>query len=153
VICVVVLALAVAMPATAGDKHHNCTASTDECLKKIQAKIQAKGWLGIEYKDAGDGHWKVKYVYPDSPAEQAGFQKGDILLALNGVEMSKKNKEAYKKAAHELGPGSKATYAVKRGGAKVKLTAKLGSVPREVMAQWMGEHVLDSHSEFKMAAK
>jgi predicted metalloprotease with PDZ domain len=152
VICVVALALAVSMPASAGEKHA-CKASTEDCMKKLQAKIQTKGWLGIEYKDTGDGHWAVKYVYPGSPAEQAGFEKGDILLAVNGVEMSEKNKEAYKKAVHTLGPGSKATYAVKRDGSKVKLAAKLDSVPRDVMAQWMGEHVLDSHLEVQMASK
>ena len=151
-VVVVALSLAVALPVSAGEKHA-CKASTDECMKKLQAKIASKGWLGIEYKDAGDGHWKIKHVVPGSPAEKAGFQKGDILLAVNGVEMSKENKEAYKKAVHSLGPGSKATYAVKRGGSKMKLTATLDTVPREVMAQWMGEHVLDSHLEVKMAAK
>jgi C-terminal processing protease CtpA/Prc len=152
VIVVVAVALAVALPVSAGEKHA-CKASTDECLKKLHAKIQAKGWLGIEYKEVDAGRWAVKYVYPDSPAEQAGFQKGDVLLAVNGVEMSKKNKAAYKKAAHKMGPGSPATYTIKRGDRKLSLSTTLDSVPREVMARWMGEHVLDSHLEVQMAAK
>jgi len=152
VICVVAFALAVALPVAGGEKH-TCKASTDECLKKLQAKIQHSGWLGIEYQDDGDGRWQVKFVYQDSPAEKAGFTKGDILLAVNGVEMSKENKDAYKKAVHELGPGSKATYVVKRGGSKLKLSATLGTVPREVMAQWIGEHMLDDHLDVKMASK
>lgn len=150
--CVMVLVVAVAMPVVAGDKHA-CTASTDDCLKEMQAKIQAKGWLGIETEESDSGHWAVAKVYLDSPAEKAGFKAGDVLIALNGVEISKANKEAYKKEAHQLAPGSKATYTVKRNGEKKQLVAQLGSVPREVMARWIGEHMLDHHAEVRVASK
>jgi C-terminal processing protease CtpA/Prc len=151
-ICVVVLMVAVAVPTVAGDKH-KCTASTDDCLRKMQDKMETKAWLGIESKETDSGFWAVKKVYVDSPAEKAGFKPGDVLIALNGVEMSKKNKEAYKKAAHQLAPGSKATYTVKRDGAKKELVAQLGTVPREVMAQWVGEHMLDQHTQVRVASK
>jgi C-terminal processing protease CtpA/Prc len=151
-ICLVVLIVAVAVPTVAGDKH-KCTASTDDCLRKMQDKMETKAWLGIESKEIDSGFWAVKKVYVDSPAEKAGFKRGDVLIALNGVEMSKKNKEAYKKAAHQLAPGSKATYTVKRDGAKKELVAQLGTVPREVMAQWVGEHMLDQHAQIRVASK
>ena len=151
-VCVVVLMCAVAVPTGAGDKH-KCTASTDDCLRKMQDKMETKAWLGIETKETDAGHWAVAKVYSNSPAEKAGFENGDILLALNGVEMSKANKEAYKKAAHQLAPGSKATYTVKRDGAKKQLEAQLGTVPREVMALWIGEHMLDQHTEIRVASK
>ena len=151
-ICVVVLMVAVAVPTVAGDKH-KCTASTEDCLRKMQDKMETKAWLGIESKETDSGFWAVKKVYAESPAEKAGFEPGDVLIALNGVEMSKKNKEAYKKAAHQLAPGSKATYTVKRDGAKKQLEAQLGTVPREVMARWVGEHMLDQHTQVRVASK
>jgi C-terminal processing protease CtpA/Prc len=151
-ICVVVLVVAVAMPVMAGDKHA-CTASTDDCLKKMQTKMQAKGWLGVETEETDSGHWAVNKVYLDSPAAQAGFQAGDVLIALNGVEMSKQNKEAYKEAASELGPGSKVTYTIKREGGKKQFEVQLGSVPRELMAQWVGEHMLAYHTQVRVASK
>jgi C-terminal processing protease CtpA/Prc len=151
-ICVVVLMVAVAIPTVAGDKH-NCSASADDCLRKMQDKMETKAWLGIETEETDSGFWAVNKVYLDSPAEKAGFKAGDVLLALNGVEMSKKNKEAYKKAAHQLVPGSKATYTVKRDGSKKQLEAQLGSVPREVMAQWIGEHMLAQHTQVRVASK
>jgi C-terminal processing protease CtpA/Prc len=151
-IFVVVLMVAVAVPTVAGDKH-KCTASTDDCLRKMQDKMETKAWLGIETGETDSGFWAVKKVYLDSPADRAGFEAGDVLIALNGVEMSQKNKEAYKKAAHQLVPGSKATYTVKRDGAKKQLEAQLGTVPREVMAQWVGEHMLDQHAQVRVASK
>jgi C-terminal processing protease CtpA/Prc len=152
-VCVVVLMVVVAVPTVAGDKH-KCTASTDDCLRKMQDKMETKAWLGIEkLRETDSGHWAVVKVHPNSPAEKAGFKTGDILLALNGTEMSESNKEAYKKAAHQLAPGSKATYTVKRDGAKKELVAQLGTVPREVMAQWVGEHMLDQHAQIRVASK
>jgi C-terminal processing protease CtpA/Prc len=149
---VVALLLAVALPAMAGEKH-KCTASAQDCLNKMNSKMQAKGWLGIETATTDSGHWEVAEVFPGSPAEKAGFKKGDVLLAVNGVEMSKENKEAYKKAAHKLSPGSEAHYVVKRQGGKVKLTAELESVPREVQAKWVGDHMIESHVEVQVASK
>jgi len=151
-ICVAVLMVAVAMPTVAGDTH-NCTASTEDCLRKMYDKMQTKAWLGIETEETDSGHWAVVKVYLDSPAQRAGFEAGDVLIALNGVEMSKQNKEAYKKAAHGLAPGSKATYTVKRDGGKMQLVAQLESMPREVMAQWIGEHLINQHAEVRVASK
>jgi S1-C subfamily serine protease len=76
-----------------------------------------------------------------------------VLLAINGVEMTDDNKEALKKAKHAMAPGSTATYVVKRQGGKVKLKAELGKVPAEMRAQWIGEHLVDQHSQVKMASK
>ena len=121
--------------------------------QQMQDKMQTKAWLGVETEETDSGHWAVAKVYPNSPAARAGFEVGDVLVALDGVEMSKANKEAYKKAAHQLAPGSKATYTVKRNGAKMQLEAQLGTVPREVMAEWIGEHMLDQHTEVRVASK
>ena len=138
--------------AMAGDKQP-CTADTQECLNKMMAKIQAKGWLGVETEQLENGRWQVTSVYPDSPAAAAGFTPGDVLVSMNGIDLSDDNKDALKKAKHSLGPGSDVTYVVKRQGGKVKLTAQLGSVPNAVAAEWVGEHMVSNHSDVKLASK
>ena len=87
----------------------------------------------------------VKAVVPGSPAEAAGFRVGDVLVAINGIEINDANKEALKKATGSTGPGSEMTYVVKRQGAKATLNARLGKVPEDVMAQWIGEHMVKEH--------
>jgi len=151
-LCSVILVLVVALPGTAGDDHP-CTAGTQECLDKMIAKIQSKGWLGVETQETAHGRWEITKVYADSPAEKAGFQAGDIFVAINGVDMSKDNKEALKKVKHAMGPGADVSYVVKRQGGKVKLAAHLGSVPTAVMAEWVGEHMVKDHADLKVASE
>jgi len=136
----------------AGDKQP-CTADPADCVKKLSAKYQAHGWLGIETEKGEHDLYSVKAVTAGSPAATAGFQVGDVLLALNGVELSEANKEEIKKMKKSLGPGSQVTYGVRREGAKKSLNATLADVPRAVLAQWIGEHMLEHHAGTQVAAK
>jgi predicted metalloprotease with PDZ domain len=148
---VVVLAL-LALPAMAGDKA-KCDGNGEDCLKAMKAKYQKKAWLGIEYDTDEHGRWVVKAVEKDSPAALAGFEKGDVLLSLNGEAYTKENKAALKAEYAKLAPGSEATYVVKRQGGKVELQATLGKVPAEMQAKWIAEHMKEHHPEVKMASK
>jgi C-terminal processing protease CtpA/Prc len=147
-----VVLLVLAMPAMAGEKG-KCAGSAEDCLKKMEAKYSTMAWLGIGYDSDEDGHWVVDKVYQGSPAEKAGFQKGDILLAVNGVKYSKDNKKQLKETYAKFEPGTKTTYWVKRQGEKVQLEATLGSVPRDLQKQWIAEHMQQHHPEYQMASK
>ena len=151
-VAVLVLVLFVAMPAVAGDKG-KCAGSGEDCLAKMKTKLPHKAWLGIEYETNEKGRWVVEDVYKGSPAQKAGFEKGDVLLAINGVEYSKENKPALKEAYSKLEPGSQAKYVVERQGGKVKLAVTLGSVPKDVQAKWINEHMKNNHPDYQMASK
>ena len=138
--------------AVAGEKTH-CTAPTDECAKKMYQKLSASVWLGTEMEKGENGWVTVKAVKAGSPAEAAGFQAGDVLVALNGVEINDANKEALTAVKKSLAVGSQARYTVVRQGAKKTLTATLAAPPREVVAQWLGEHMIADHVETKVASK
>lgn len=141
---------AVAFAAFAGEE--KCKGEAKDCVKKMEAKIAAKGWLGVETAKVDHGYFKVKKVYEGSPAEAAGFQPGDVLLAINGAKYGdKEGKKALKKA--KLGPGSEVEYVVKRADGKTKLVATLGSVPEKVAKQWIAEHVETAHKGVKLASK
>jgi hypothetical protein len=148
---VMVVVAVAAVLVLVGDGH--CDGTAEECLKKMVTKLEKKAWLGVELEPGEDGYYRITRVVPDSPAERAGFQAGDVMLAMNGVSWSKDNKEAFKKASYEMHPGSSAEYVVKRDGGKLKLTATLDHVPQQVMAQWVGEHMLESHSQIRVASK
>jgi len=152
-VLVVVLMLAVAMPMFAGEKGKKCEGSGEDCLKKMKTKFENKAWLGIEYEATEHGRWAISEVMKGSPAEKAGFEKGDVILAVNGVEYSKENKKAVSAVYSKLEPGSTTTYVVKRQGGKVKLDATLGHVPVDVQKKWIQAHLTEYHPDMKMASK
>ena len=124
---------------------------TQADYSKMAEKMAAKGWLGIETEKSADGGYAVTSIATGSPAERAGFRTGDVLVAINGARLGEDNKEAVAKAKANLAPGKEVTYTIRRAGAEKTVTAKLTSVPREVLASWVGEHVLE-HTTLQLAA-
>jgi S1-C subfamily serine protease len=109
-------------------------AGGEKCAHDAKAAAyKAHGWLGVKTDDAH----RVSYVFPNSPAAQAGFRTGDVLVALNGVALTDANKEAVKKAKEGCAVGKQVAYTVRRDGAERTLTATLAPVPDEVLAEWM----------------
>lgn len=144
--------VAVACVALAGEgKHEKCTASTQECLDQMRAKLEARGWLGIE-ADWGKDATKVTRVIPGGPAEAAGLKAGDVLVAINGVALAEENKEKLYAVKKGMVPGAEVTYTVKRAGAKQQVAVTLSHMPEEVIAQWIGEHMLQDHAGTQIAA-
>jgi len=71
---------------------------TQECLDAMVAKLKTNGWMGIELEiDETTSQMTIKRVVPGSPAEKAGFQPGDVLVALNGIRFGKENEEEEEK--------------------------------------------------------
>lgn len=131
---------------------HKCDKSAQDCLDKMASKLQAKGWLGIETEQTENGRYAVAAVTAGSPADNAGFRAGDVLVALNGVDLYAEDKTALKKAKESLAVGSEVRYTVERSGGKTQLAATLAPVPEAVLAQWIGEHMLDQHSHVRVAS-
>jgi predicted metalloprotease with PDZ domain len=159
------LVAALMLPAFAGGKDceknaavmaagkKGCPNNTQDCLNAMAAKLQKKGWVGIEYdKDEATGVMTVTRVVPGSPAEAAGFQKGDVLLAVNGVSLEEGSKEQMHRVKQSMVPGGQVAYTVKRAGQKRTLDVTLAKVPEDVMAQWIGSHMLE-HATVAVAQK
>jgi S1-C subfamily serine protease len=143
-ITLLALALVVGLvtAAFAGSEGHGGDCKSGEAHTKAahatKAKLAAKGWLGIETeKDEATGAYRVAKVAPGSPAEQAGFRAGDVLVAFNGIPV--KDKEQIKAAKASIGVGSQVTWTVARAGAEQKIAATLAPVPEQVLAQWVAE--------------
>lgn len=143
-----VAVVALAAPLFAGD--YKCSEDTQTCLNMMAAKLKNYGWVGIEMdQDEESGKMTVTKVIEDSPAMEAGFQEGDVLFAMNGIEFGEDNKEKIYAARKELGVGSEVTYTVDRAGCchkkggKIDLTVALGKLPEDVMMAWIRRHMLD----------
>ncbi|MGN6516293.1 MAG: DegQ family serine endoprotease [Rhizomicrobium sp.] len=103
----------------------------------------ARGYLGVEIQNVtpeiaaslGNKTMKgaiVASVTPNSPASQAGFVAGDIVVAVNGKAVED-NRDLTRRVA-ALPAGASATFSVVRNGSPKTLTAKIGARKGEQVA-------------------
>ena len=99
-----------------------------------------RGYLGILQQDVdaglaqqfhlpGQNGALVGDVIPDSPAQKAGLKSGDVILSVNGKEIS--DAHDLQLTVSQLLPGSKVLVKYFRNGAEKILAATLGELPGE----------------------
>ena len=136
------LALAVVVTGTAfAGGGTECEGHDKAAKASHHAKVAEKakhGWLGIDTEKAEDGY-RITQVHAASPAADAGFRAGDVLVAMNGIALSEDNKAELKAAKAKMWPGSQVEYTVVRAGAERQIAATLAPVPEAVLAQWEAE--------------
>lgn len=84
--------------------------------------VPLTGYLGIRCDDS-TGSVMVSEVIPNSPAESAGIQKGDVILRIAGQEVSSCSDLA---AVVRQRPGKDVLLTIRREGQTIILTATLG---------------------------
>ena len=148
------LVLVMAAGARAGGDHYSCKAEAQACLNEMTAKMKGRGWVGIEMDvDKDTKKISVKRVVEDSPAQAAGFQKGDVLVALNGIRFAEENEKQLHAAKETMVPGATVKYTVARAGKETVVSVKLGELPSAVLHQWIGQHMMEHHAKAQLAAK
>jgi serine protease Do len=99
-----------------------------------------RGWLGVQVqrvtpelaKSFGLDHEHgalVADVQPNSPAERAGLQRGDVIVAFNGQKIEEMNELPRLVAA--TAPGSQADVTLMRNGQEKVVQLKVGEMPGE----------------------
>ena len=134
------LALFLAFATLAAAGGENCDKSKAAHAKTAVHEKAKHGWLGLDVEKNASAGYVVTGVAAGSPAEKAGFQKGDVLVAFNGIALTDENKEALKKAKMQNAVGRQVTYTISRAGAQRQIAATLAEVPAEVLAQWEKEY-------------
>ena len=145
-----IAALALSVISVTAGEGYKCDASTQDCLDKMAAHLQKTGWVGIKLDETDDGRLEISEVIADSPAVKAGFKAGDVLVAMDGIKYAEENHDAMMKSKEAQHPGSHVTYTVERYGKTRDLNVKLAKVPQDVLAQWIGGHMLD-HADVEIA--
>jgi S1-C subfamily serine protease len=75
--------------------------------------------LGVMIEDAGGSGARVTGVLPDSPGQQAGLMKGDVIVSVDGIEVKETSDLVYQVSLHK--PGDKGAVEVLRMGERVRL--------------------------------
>ena len=84
------LTLALSSAAFAGGENcpHEAKAKAQSARK---AELATKGWMGFKTEKDASGAYRIVSVAPGSPAAEAGFRAGDVLMAMNGVALTEAN--------------------------------------------------------------
>jgi C-terminal processing protease CtpA/Prc len=101
---------------------------------------KAQGWLGVSIQDVTEKIAKkhnlkseegayISDVTEDSPAESAGFQKGDVVVEFDGKAIH--DADDLSKSVRKLSPGTKAKAEVIRKGERKTIEVTVGKRPRE----------------------
>lgn len=128
-----------------GSKGEPCKEKVQTCLDNMITKLKSTGYIGVELDDEKvKTAMMVTKVMPGSPAEQGGIQVGDELYAIDGVRFSFEHNEAMNKIKV---PGKAVTVTIKRGGVSKDLKMTLIPMPADVMAKYIGEHMMHHATE------
>jgi serine protease Do len=112
-----------------------------EVMEQIEKNGRViRGWMGVAVQDVtpsmataiglpSAGGALVGDVNAGSPAAQAGLQRGDVVVELDGKPVQ--DSRDLRLRVSEDGPGKKASLVVIRNGARRSLTVTLGEAPSD----------------------
>ena len=112
----------------------------------LQGQELARPWIGVYYQpvtkqlaaerdlpvDAGvliDSSNDRPAVFPNSPADTAGLQAGDVIVAIDGATVDGDRDLAEHILPHQ--PGDTITLSLLRGGDTIDVDVKLGTLPEQ----------------------
>lgn len=123
---------------------------------KINKSRNKNTWLGVGLtekeisanKKTGEKHLLIRYVVRNSPAENFGLKKGDVILKLNGeiipLSTGESPSEYFVKKMGRHSPASKVTLTILRDNSKHEIIVELGTRPEAPVI--MAEHTNISSS-------
>jgi membrane-associated protease RseP (regulator of RpoE activity) len=120
----------------------------------VDADEEVQGWLGVSLQQltptlreamdiSSDAGVLVTEVSEDSPAEQAGFQEGDVIVRYNETDIASPRR--LMKMVRKTEPGTKAKITVFRKGKEKTLTAHIGELDEDKESRF--RIILDDENE------
>jgi C-terminal processing protease CtpA/Prc len=129
--------LAFAVPAFAGGEgcSHGSSASaaaTHDC----GGSAKSSAWSGAWLQRMPSGEITVAAVAKGSPAYRSGLETGDVVLAVNGYDLSDSEQRETCANKAECSVGHSVTYKVQRGSSTRLLKFKLEKMPANATARF-----------------
>lgn len=135
----------------AGGKGEKCKQPVQTCLNEMVLKLKQTGFIGVELDQGKNKEVLiVSKVIEGSPAEKAGIRVGDELYALNGIRYNKENDDAINKVKV---PGNTVACTIRRNGNNREFQLTLVPMPADLMAKYIGEHMMEHASPKVSVAK
>jgi predicted metalloprotease with PDZ domain len=136
------LMTAIALSAIAEEQR--CPGTAKECDQQIRHFLSGRRFLGATVKDRNPGLF-IESVTPNGPAERAGLQKGDRLIACNTKSVAHASTREFKQILAEARQGGALTMIVFRRGGYKRVNARLEPYTKQQIDQIIAAHLSQSH--------
>ena len=139
-------------PALAGEEGeaYKCNKSTQDCLDAMAKHMKGRGWAGVD-ADQSAGGPVISMVYEGTPAARQGVEKGDVLVAVNGIAFAPENMEKLGALEAEMKPGKSFELTFDRDGKERHVKVTLEEMPDYAIARTVGKHMLQ-HATVEVAS-
>ena len=130
----VVAAAALSLSVSAFAGGYNCSGSASATTADAAGSCHSNksaAWAGAWLQRSGSGKVTVADVAKDSPAAKAGLKSGDVVLAVNGYDLSSTEQRAMCSSKAECKVGNTVSYKVQRGKATKSFIIKLEKMPAD----------------------
>ena len=97
----------------------------------LPRRLAYRGYLGVNLNELSDGV-EITNVQADTAAAKAGFEKGDVIIAVDGKKIESQNGLIERISGRE--PGDTVTFTIRRGEETQTRTATLGMRPEDETA-------------------
>ncbi|HEV3144398.1 MAG TPA: PDZ domain-containing protein, partial [Gemmataceae bacterium] len=104
------------------------TAIQIKIAKSVPKAAAQPGYLGVQLDSAEKGKFVIGFVEPESPAEKANLQKGDIIQRVDGH--SPFDSIQFRELLQAKAPGETVKLAILRGGKAAEVMATMAATSR-----------------------
>lgn len=141
------------LSATAGAPHAagtDCQALARSCVREIVAAVADRGWLGFELTrlESTQGQPEITRLHQNSPAQAAGLEVGDRLVAIAGYELTQEGDfrvtgRKLQEVFQTLRPGEAISLGIVRQGQPLTLeVVPAGYDDYYVLAEYVGRQII-----------
>jgi S1-C subfamily serine protease len=135
---VAILTCALALPALAGGEHCSGKASATAASSgkySCSSSSASAAWAGAWLQRSASGQVTVAEVASGSPAARSGLKAGDVVVAVNGYDLtSKQSGECMTSADCKV--GAAVAYKIQRGSSTKVVKVKLEKMPEQATAKF-----------------
>ncbi|HXI14025.1 MAG TPA: PDZ domain-containing protein [Thermoanaerobaculia bacterium] len=138
------MALMINGAAVSAGEPKRCSADAKACERAIREMLVGQKYLGVELINSPQGV-TVKSVMPDSPAQSARLRAGDIVLVLEGHDLSSLQVREIKKYIEEAKKRGKVMMITRRNGTLTRTDIRFAVMQKKHIDKIVAAHMKESH--------
>lgn len=137
----------ISVPALGQTGADGCDCDLAACLVPLVESYGERGWVGASFawSEGGDEEagLAVVEVHPEGPAERAGLEPGETVMAMDGKPFAEATPEEMNDRWQSVRPGQTLTLTVRsKEGERRNVRLRAVELPTEVKERSIGRYVL-----------